>query len=807
MITTPITQLAKSEWKIWFPLAIFSFVGASLLMSGWPQGLLPELHVPFTYSGDGIANLWNIQRTIEGAWYFANERAGFPFGSNHLDYPASDSGSYIFIKLLGFILKNPISIFNIYYLFGFSLCALTTYLVARAVGVSKIFSIVAAILYSFTSFHFGRIVHLFFTWYFVVPLFFYVGFRLLSKPLIFTGTTVAFKTKLLNSIGLLVLASFGIYYAFFGFIIVAICTLIAAILRRSWIRLIEGTIAFSLVAMGAFLNIFPSVIHVFLYGENRESVNRSAGESEHYAFKITQLFLPREDHRLDKFAEITQGYNNHFPLITENISASMGGVASFGLLLLLIVNVFFHSSSLIGADSRNKKHDGSAILRLQIFGGLAVGLLLIATTGGFSSIFSLFISSSIRSWNRMSIFIVFISVLALIFSIDILISKCVNKKYSVFVRGFVAAALLSYGMFDQTVKTCRTCNETIRAQIMNDTSFIKSIETKLPLAASVYQLPYMAYPEHPAVNGIQGSTDHARAIILSSHLRWSFGGMRGRTGDWFFRKLALLPIDQQITVIKAMGFAGVYVDRRGYLGAGTDEHCKPLAKSKTDRVKNNCLSIVELEQDIGDAVGATLAQQKMVSQDAQLSFTPLLPVASNASDATPPDTTLADSYLKPIGFKLQNRIPVQLEGGFEEPLDLRKSNLDFPHYVGNVTGLSGLTNVNGVIEGRWSDAHVNKHITVWLSKPLPKAFTLAVHAQASGLNAGKAMKIKVGKQVQEMVLGAAFSTQTVHFETNEPVYKIEFIPADPFSPARRWGTSDKRLLAVQIQTVTIRPKL
>ena len=57
-------------------------------------------------------------------------------------------------------------------------------------------------------------------------------------------------------------------------------------------------------------------------------------------------------------------------------------------------------------------------------------------------------------------------------------------------------------------------------------SVISRFETKLPLAASVYQLPYMAYPEHPAVNGIQGSTDHARAIILSSHLRWSFGGMR-----------------------------------------------------------------------------------------------------------------------------------------------------------------------------------------------------------------------------------------------------------------------------------------
>jgi phosphoglycerol transferase len=150
-------------------------------------------------------------------------------------------------------------------------------------------------------------------------------------------------------------------------------------------------------------------------------------------------------------------------------------------------------------------------------------------------------------------------------------------------------------------------------------------------------------------------------------------------------------------------------------------------------------------------------------------------------------------------------MPIQTAGGFEEPLDFRKSNLDFPHYVGNVTGLSGLTIVNGIAEGRWSDAMTAKYVTIWLAKPLPMKFNLQIYAKAAGPNVGKPLKVRIGRQVKEIFPIDEFSPQSLAFETTKPVYKIEFMPAEPFSPARRWGASDTRFLAVNFQQVTISP--
>lgn len=68
------------------------------------------------------------------------------------------------------------------------------------------------------------------------------------------------------------------------------------------------------------------------------------------------------------------------------------------------------------------------------------------------------------------------------------------------------------------------------------------------------------------------------------------------------------------------------------------------------------------------------------------------------------------------------------------------------------------------------------------------------------------MKVKVGKQIKEIIFGADFSTQTLTFDLNETVHKIEFVPADPFSPARRWGGADTRVIAIHFAQIAITPK-
>jgi phosphoglycerol transferase len=804
----PISPIAKSEWRIWLSLVVFSFVTASLLMSGYPQGLAPELRVPFTYSGDGMAYLWNIQRAIEGAWYFENVRSGFPFVSNHLDYPTSDTGTYIALKLLGLVFHSATAAMNVYYLLGFSLCAMAAYLVTRTIGVSKHLSFATALLYSFSSFHFWRLGHLFFTWYFVAPLFFYIGFRLFSNRLIFTNSALSLPAKLWHVFALLFLASFGIYYALFGCFVLVLCTIMASIFRQSWKHAAEGVVTIGFIVLGVLLNATPSLMYIFSNGENSEGVGRLAGESELYGLKITQMLLPRADHRLDSFFEFASRYNDTFPLVTENISSSLGAIGSLGFLLLMGILMFSLVSNRAKSTGATLDQSSSLKFRLQILAILALGMVLLATVGGGSSLFAMLISTSIRSWNRISIFIAFISILAFMLCVDRFITKYAKPTYAWLFSTTFALILIVLGIYDQTVRPCHSCISSNQTLLTNDADFIGAIEAKLPPRAAIYQLPYMAYPESSSVNGL-GSYDQARGLLNSTNLRWSFGGMRGRTGDWFFRKLAQLPIDQQVSIIKAVGFSGIYVDRRGYLVEGGDKRCEPFDKNKIDRIKNNCLTIVEVERDIADAVGPDFNQEQLVSKDKQLTFTPLKPInIQDAEDAKQNEAAelLANTYLKPIGFQLKNGMPIQTDGGFEEPLDFRKSELDFPHYVGRVTGLAGFSVVNGVNIGRFSDAMEAKKVTVWLSKPLPKKFKLHIHAEAAGPNADKPLKIKIGRQVKEVILSDKFSTQNIAFETNESVRKIVFTPAEPFSPSRRWGASDKRFVAIHFQQLTITPE-
>ena len=800
MISKPISTVFKTEWHIWLPLAVLAFVGASLLMSGWPKGLLPELVTPFSYSGDGLAYLWNVQRVIEGSWYFTNDRSGFPFGSNHLDYPTADTGSYLVLKLLGLIFNTSIAAQNLYYLLGFSLAAMAGYLASRSIDITRHFSIVVAVLYAFTSFHFGRIGHLFFTWYFVAPLFFYIGFRLFSGKLIFTNTQINSKVKLLNAIALLVLASFGIYYAFFGCMVLALCTVMAAAIHRSWRQVNEGLLTLGLTVLGVLLNVLPSLMHLFQNGENREGVNRFAAESELYALKITQLLLPRGDHRLDSFFEFASKYNGFFPLVTENISASMGAVGSLGFLLLVAVSLispFFY----VKTNDLVLPNKASAQMRFNVLAALSLGLVLMGTLGGFSSLFAMLISSSIRSWNRVSIFITFISVLACLMAIELLVQKYTKSAYLKFISITVAFAIVVLGVLDQTSKPCHSCTLANSALAKNDQVFIETIETSLPKGSAIYQLPYVPYSDSGPVNNL-GAYDQARGHVHSKQLKWSFGSVRGREGDWFYRKLALLPVSEQVTVVSAMGFAGIYIDRRGFIdaSAANEKKCAKHSASQVDRLKNNCVTNAELEQSISQAINASTNQPKLVSKDSQIIFLPLKPYVLNQEELAK-----ANAYIQPIGYKLVNGVPVQLEGGFEDPIDLRKDDPDMPVYVGGFSGLSGISIGNEGRVGRWSDALFAKRVTVWLAKPLPKKFTLQIRAQAAGLNAGKPMQVKIGKQTKVIIFGSEFETKSVSFEVNEPIYKIEFKPADPFSPARRWGYGDTGLIAVLFQQILIVP--
>ena len=162
-------------------------------------------------------------------------------------------------------------------------------------------------------------------------------------------------------------------------------------------------------------------------------------------------------------------------MVTENISSSLGAANSVGL-LLLILSIFVAPMVLNSGDknTQNKRF----LNQMLIMGLLACSLFFVATVGGFSSLFAMLVSASIRSWNRISIFIEFISAASLMLCLDGLLKYYagrINIKFKVVLQTLVAGLLVFYGVADQTVKPCPACLNSNQTLFEHDKSFITDL--------------------------------------------------------------------------------------------------------------------------------------------------------------------------------------------------------------------------------------------------------------------------------------------------------------------------------------------
>lgn len=549
---TSLWVIIRTDWKWWLSGAILSIILTSVLIAGGASGLVPNIDYPFTYNGDGV--FIAIQRLIEG-WNFDNPRSGYPFGSSLLDYPASDSGNYLILKLIGTFASHWYSVFNIYYLLGFAVTFVASFCVLRTVGLAIPFAFAAATLFNFLPFHFERIDHTFFTWYFVVPVFYYVALRIFHPSSLMEISGSSAPKKFFYAVCLMILGSFGVYYAIFGLIILTVIIISSLIGYRPPNSFRISFFAACIVVLGVLLNLAPNLIHRFSEGPNPEVAQRSIGESEIYAFKFAQLVLPRSGHRNNKLADISSKYSANTPWITENGTATLGAIGTLGLLAAL--GIIF--STLVG-----KEQNGT----LRIVSLTLLVLFMFGTVGGFGVIFAQIISPSIRAWNRISVFISFGALLVFFMLLQSQVTKYFSGRRLTILSIIFSLTLLLVGLFDQTTTSCKPCNEQVKMAFNSDRDFIRSIESSLPTGSAIYQLPYWQFPEPNPPYYRLPAYDLSLGFVHSSSLRWSFGGMKGRRGDLFYRSLSKEPFSRQLEVIQRLGMAGIYVDRRGFEDGG-----------------------------------------------------------------------------------------------------------------------------------------------------------------------------------------------------------------------------------------------
>jgi len=727
-------------WKWWLVGGIFCFELASILMSGWPKGLLPDFSYPFIYSVDGLSHAWMAQRAIEG-WIFENPRSGYPFGSNFMDYPGSDSGNLLILKLLGLFVTDYHSALNLFFLLSFPATFIATFCVLISIGLNKPLSFSASILFVFQSFHFTRLEHMFYLWYFVVPLFYYVGFMTLLP----TSISPRFFKKywILLFLLFIALASFGVYYALFGIIIISTATLASFARHGSFNSMYPGLIAILFVIIGVLMNIGPNMLHKKINGTNPEVAIRSSTEAEIYGFKFMQLIMPRVGHRNAKLNKISREYNSRSPLINENQTASIGFVASIGFLVLCLI--------LLAKLSGRNVDDRLAFLALLIF-----ILFMFGTIGGLGSLFSSTISSSIRGWNRISIFIAFGALTGTFLFIQIFTNRYFSKN-SQTILILVSILICIFGLYDQTAKADKYSILQTKKSFLQDRDFVRQIENSLPKGSAVYQLPYVKFPEGEPVNKVQ-IYDLVSGFLHSKNLKWSFGGMKGREGDLFYRALSVEPIEKQLEVIKKLGFSGIYIDRRGYVDS---------ANALIEKLNLLLKTSPSFFREDGEVVFFKVDPE----QDVDIK-------------------NLSSLQIINMFYSVFDKFGARYSAKYSDGINFTKPNL--PEFLKSYIGLSWLEPW-----GRWSDSNLSPSIKFTFFNPLPNKFTVILKAQPFyGMDQDFLFRINDTEYRYKMPHGV--TQYRIHVDLkNHPTDYFEFIPLNPISPRQiSSDSSDVRKLGI-----------
>src|SRR5207302_515103 len=136
-------------------------------------------------------------------------------------------------------------------------------------------------------------------------------------------------------------------------------------------------------------------------------------------------------------------------LINENDYASLGILGSIGFLLL--VGGLFSRKRV--APNMGRIVDPSYPGVREGLGALNAAALLLGTTGGLGSLFSLLVGPWIRGYNRISIYIAFFAFFALALALEGLVRRCpASWKLKLVVHALLGGLLLA-GVWDQTGTT------------------------------------------------------------------------------------------------------------------------------------------------------------------------------------------------------------------------------------------------------------------------------------------------------------------------------------------------------------------
>jgi hypothetical protein len=573
----------------------------ALVCAAWALKLWTgSLAFPLRYGpiDDTKFYLMLVKTTLTHGWYQPTSDLGAPFGQTLYDFPQGvDNLNFALIRFIGLFTSDVAVATNVFFLLTFALTSLSCYLVLRRLAIAVVPALIGAVVFALLPYHFFRgESQLLLSAYYSVPLTGYlfitlVGARPLFSPRVASARRLWPLVSATSGLTLglcIIIGSDNLYYATFALLLLTVATPIAAWAHRSRVVLYSGTATVGIILAVFLVNLGPSLVYRAEHGPNR-AITRTVRESEERGLKLTNLLLPVVDHRLPALAHVTTDYASQEPGgFSETVFQTLGTLGDLGFVWLLIVSF----PLLIRRPVRPARQ----FLEARAGAGV-LAALLIGMTGGLSGLIAFAITPTIRGWSRLSLFVAFFSLLAVASVLQNLAGRLRKRRFGGILATVLLAGAFALGVWDETSDYFVPPYRSIAQEWRSDEAFVGGIETELHGGGEIFELPYVPFPEgYPPAPGwlpdseIGTSYELLRGYLHSSHLRWSFGAMKGRPTDWS-AQLANKPLALVVPAVTAAGFSGIYVDPRGYRAEHRSEvrrileailHARPLVSPDGD---------------------------------------------------------------------------------------------------------------------------------------------------------------------------------------------------------------------------------
>jgi len=547
-----------------FLLYFLTILGCSLILV-LSLGLWnADLKVPFYYTHGRDVNfmLGMCKAVNDTGWFTVNPRMGAPGTMEFYDFPC-DAGIFLKMKLINIITHNPVLSINILYLMTFPLVVCTALYSLRELGLQWPTAVAASLLFCFTPYHYWRGTrHLQFTGYEAIPLMALVALRVSAgNSLFFSDRNECHRSVSLQAgkqpfeaiIVAVWISLSGVYFGYFGVLLLSIAGLIRA--ARHWSRraLLDVAVLISLIVVSLSIQLAPSLIHAYQCGWNREVVKREMSDYYTYGLKLNNMAVPSAWHRFSLLGRYSPAYSGKdtdgrsFCRQNEAVgSTPLGLVGTAGLVTVLLAGIS-------GPAWLNRW-----LATLADASRLTTAVLLFALVGGGSEIVGLHISNIFRAINRISIVIMFICLLA----IGLIVDRALHARKSSLVRAlFLTGTILA--LLDQIPSGIAP--EYVRdvAAFRADQNFVRTIEESVAPDSKIFQFPVTWFPEFGGAFQME-DYNHLRGYLHSNRLHWSYGAVPGRSTYRWQLGVASLPVSEMVAKLVDGGFQGIYINTFGY---------------------------------------------------------------------------------------------------------------------------------------------------------------------------------------------------------------------------------------------------